>query len=56
MLEGKTRQIKIGRGERIWTFDPHNPIVVRYQAALRPDTFDTLPKQGREIILEISNL
>ena len=28
---------KIGRGERIRTSDPHNPIVVRYQAALRPD-------------------
>ena len=27
----------IGRGERIWTSDPHNPIVVRYQAALRPE-------------------
>ena len=26
-----------GRGERIRTSDPHNPIVVRYQAALRPD-------------------
>ncbi len=25
----------IGRSERIRTFDPHNPIVVRYQAALR---------------------
>ena len=33
-----TRDVTIfGRGERIWTFDPHNPIVVRYQAALRPD-------------------
>ena len=28
---------KIGRGERIRTSDPHNPIVVRYQTALRPD-------------------
>ena len=27
----------IGRGEKIRTSDPHNPIVVRYQAALRPD-------------------
>jgi hypothetical protein len=27
----------IGRGERIRTFDPYNPIVVRYQAAPRPD-------------------
>ncbi len=25
----------IGRSERIRTSDPHNPIVVRYQAALR---------------------
>ena len=24
------------RGERIWTSDHHNPIVVRYRAALRP--------------------
>jgi hypothetical protein len=28
----------IGRGERIRTFDPYNPIVVRYQAAPRPDS------------------
>ncbi len=27
--------IFIGRSERIRTSDPHNPIVVRYQAALR---------------------
>ena len=27
----------IGRGGEIRTPDPHNPIVVRYQAALRPD-------------------
>ena len=26
-----------GRGGEIRTPDPHNPIVVRYQAALRPD-------------------
>ncbi len=26
-----------GRGGEIRTRDPHNPIVVRYQAALRPD-------------------
>ena len=32
-----TDPVFIGRGERIRTFDPHNPIVVRYQAALRPD-------------------
>ncbi len=25
----------VGRSERIRTSDPHNPIVVRYQAALR---------------------
>ena len=31
------RTVKFGRGERIRTSDPHNPIVVRYQAALRPD-------------------
>ncbi len=29
--------MKNGRGEKIRTSDPHNPIVVRYQAALRPD-------------------
>ena len=29
--------LKIGRGGEIRTPDPHNPIVVRYQAALRPD-------------------
>ncbi len=29
--------VLIGRGEKIRTSDPHNPIVVRYQAALRPD-------------------
>ena len=26
------------RGERIWTSDPLNPIQVRFQTALRPDT------------------
>jgi hypothetical protein len=31
------RSYKNGRGEKIRTSDPHNPIVVRYQAALRPD-------------------
>ena len=30
--------LSIGRGERIRTFDPYNPIVVRYQTAPRPDT------------------
>ena len=29
--------IDYGRGGEIRTRDPHNPIVVRYQAALRPD-------------------
>ena len=29
-----------GRGGEIRTRDPHNPIVVRYQAALRPDSCD----------------
>ena len=28
-----------GRGGEIRTPDPHNPIVVRYQAALRPDRY-----------------
>ena len=31
----------VGRGERIRTSDPLNPIEVRYQAALRPDMFFT---------------
>ena len=31
------RVIESGRGERIRTSDPYNPIVVRYQAAPRPD-------------------
>ena len=35
-----------GRGEKIRTSDPHNPIVVRYQAALRPDRIRN--KQGRQ--------
>ena len=34
-------QERFGRGERIRTSDPHNPIVVRYQAALRPDEVTT---------------
>ena len=29
-----------GRGERIRTSDPRNPIAVRYQAALHPDIKD----------------
>lgn len=28
---------KIGRDDRIRTYDPHTPSVMRYQAALRPD-------------------
>ena len=38
---------KIGRGERIRTSDPHNPIVVRYQAALRPDRCAEVPETHR---------
>ena len=34
-----------GRGGEIRTRDPHNPIVVRYQAALRPDR-DAEPYSG----------
>ena len=33
---------QIGRGGEIRTPDPHNPIVVRYQAALRPDRSQTI--------------
>ncbi len=32
-----------GRSERIRTSDPHNPIVVRYQAAPRSDRYELLP-------------
>ena len=39
---------KFGRGERIRTSDPHNPIVVRYQAALRPDRFQTNSVGGND--------
>ncbi len=55
----------IGRGGEIRTPDPHNPIVVRYQAALRPDrhpkTFeggnDTYREaDGKEIFLSPENL
>ena len=37
-----------GRGERIRTSDPYNPIVVRYQAALRSDRIELplLKEQG----------
>ena len=54
-----------GRGERIRTSDPHNPIVVRYQAALRPDRHpkafeggnDTYREAaGKEIFLAPENL
>ena len=31
-----------GRGEKIWTSDPLNPIQVRYQTALRPDARNTV--------------
>ena len=34
---GDKRPKSIGRSGEIRTPDPHNPIVVRYQAALRPD-------------------
>ena len=38
-----------GRGGEIRTPDPHNPIVVRYQAALRPDRCESVerPRIGR---------
>ena len=42
-------RIKNGRGERIRTSDPHNPIVVRYQAALRPDRVFRAPE--RQVVL-----
>ncbi len=35
--EKQLRRSIIGRGERIRTSDPRNPIAVRYQTALRPD-------------------
>ena len=37
---------RIGRGGEIRTLDPYNPIVVRYQAALRPDTAKSLHCSG----------
>ena len=43
-LAGGVRKKSIdanGRGERIRTSDPLNPIEVRYQAALRPDMFNS---------------
>ena len=36
-LAGESGFLVTGRGGEIRTPDPHNPIVVRYQAALRPD-------------------
>ena len=39
----------IGRGEKIRTSDPHNPIVVRYQAALRPDRVLESPCNGTRL-------
>jgi len=38
-FDSALNQQVFGRGGEIRTPDPHNPIVVRYQAALRPDTF-----------------
>src|SRR5690606_15082329 len=37
---------RTGRGGEIRTRDPHNPIVVRYQAALRPDRRLASPERG----------
>ena len=42
----------VGRGGEIRTRDPHNPIVVRYQAALRPDWIENRRLRqtaGREV-------
>ena len=38
----------LGRGGEIRTPDPHNPIVVRYQAALRPDRLQTKADGGND--------
>ena len=43
-----------GRGGEIRTPDPHNPIVVRYQAALRPDRFCAGLEWRRESIEQTS--
>ena len=43
-------RIKNGRGERIRTSDPHNPIVVRYQAALRPDRVFFCAQERRVVL------
>ncbi len=39
---------EIGRGGEIRTPDPHNPIVVRYQAALRPDRQRCYGERGND--------
>ena len=41
----------IGRGEKIRTSDPHNPIVVRYQAAPRPDRVSFADNEARAAII-----
>lgn len=41
---------KYGRGAEIRTPDLHNPIVARYQAALRPDCFAVCAPQGGDMI------
>ena len=40
--------VELGRGGEIRTLDPHNPIVVRYQAALRPDRLQTKADGGND--------
>ena len=40
--------VELGRGGEIRTPDPHNPIVVRYQAALRPDRLQTKADGGND--------
>ncbi len=42
-------KIKIGRGEKIRTSDPLNPIQVRYQAALRPANAPILCSSDTEV-------
>jgi hypothetical protein len=50
-----------GRGGEIRTRDPYNPIVVRYQAALRPDRGKTgltrtLPARDAEVYVSPSKI
>ena len=40
-------RLSIGRDDRIRTYDPHTPSVMRYQAALRPDRWSGIADRAR---------